>query len=88
LRYDFGVNVSKVTVSIPAETLASLERIRRKLRKTRSAAVTEALIDWLKSRVVPDADRRYAEAYLRQPEDAPATAAIAAAVVAKWDRWE
>ena len=62
--------------------------MRRKLRLTRSAAVNEALVDWLKSHEVPDADRRYAEAYLRQPEEALATKAIAAAAVAKWDRWD
>jgi hypothetical protein len=82
------MNVAKVTVSLPADTLVALERARRRLRKTRSAAVTEALDSWLKGQEVPDVDRRYAEAYLRRPEEASTTKAIATAATARWDRWE
>lgn len=56
--------VAKVAVSIPVETLRSLERVRKKARRARSAAVTEAIERWLA------ADRRYDEGYLRQPEHA------------------
>lgn len=82
------MTAAKVTVSLPAETLNGLERARRRLRKTRSAIVTEALADWLKSQEVPETDRRYAEAYLRQPEETLASEAIASAAVARWDRWK
>jgi metal-responsive CopG/Arc/MetJ family transcriptional regulator len=81
------MNAAKVTVSLPADTLAALERARRRLQKSRSAAVAEALVEWLKIREVSDADRQYTEAYLRQPEDAATTRAVAAAAVAGWDRW-
>ncbi len=81
------MKASKVTVSLPGETLVALERARRRLRKTRSAVVTEALAEWLKSQDVSDADRRYAEAYLRRPERNQTTEAMAAATVGEWDRW-
>jgi hypothetical protein len=68
--------------------LASVERTRRQLRKTRSAVVSEALAQWLSNREVPDADRRYAQGYLRQPEKTAPTEAVAAAAVQDWDRWE
>jgi transcriptional regulator of met regulon len=82
------MKTARVTVSVPTDTLASVERTRRQLRKTRSAVVSEALAQWLSSRNVPDADRRYAEAYLRTPEGAGLAESVAAAAVAEWDRWE
>jgi transcriptional regulator of met regulon len=82
------MKTARVTVSVPAEVLASVERTRRQLRKTRSAVVSEALAQWLGSRDLPDADRRYAEAYLRQPEKAGLAEAVATAAVQEWDRWE
>jgi len=82
------MKVEKVTVSVPAGTLAALQRVQRRLGKTRSALVSEALAEWLRSQAVPDADRRYAEAYLRQPERAVDSEATAAGAVAEWDRWE
>jgi len=42
----------------------------------------------LNGRNVPDADRRYAEAYLRTPEGAGLAESVATAAVAEWDRWE
>jgi hypothetical protein len=82
------MKAARVTVSIPADTLARVERTRRQLRKTRSAVVSEALAQWLTARNVPDADRRYAEAYLRQPEGTGVAEAVATAAVQEWDRWE
>ena len=82
------MKVEKVTVSVPAGTLATLERVQRRLGKTRSALVSEALAEWLRTQDVPDADRRYAEAYLRQPEAAAESEATAAGAVAEWSRWE
>ena len=81
------MKVEKVTVSVPADTLAAVERMRRRLGKTRSALVSEALVGWLRSQDVPDAGRRYAEAYLRKPERAAESETTAAAAVAEWDRW-
>ncbi len=79
---------AKVAVSIPAETLAALERLRRKRGQSRSSAVAEAIEAWLKASDLGEADRRYAEAYLRDPEAVEESAAIAEKVVTGWEPWE
>ena len=87
--YEIGMkNVAKVAVSIPADTLRSLERVRHRLHKTRSAAVTEAIQAWLGGAEVGEEDRRYVEGYLRHPEASAETAAVALAAVEAWEPWE
>ena len=87
--YEFSMkSVAKVAVSLPVDTLKSLERVRVRLRKTRSGAVTEAIERWLQSEEVGDDERRYLEGYLRHPEHAEESAALAGAVVATWEPWE
>ena len=81
-------NVAKVAVSIPLETLKSLERARGRLRKTRSAAITEAIEAWLRGGDLAEEDRRYVEGYLRRPETSGESATIASAAVATWEPWE
>jgi transcriptional regulator of met regulon len=81
-------NVAKVAVSIPIETLRLLETARTRLRKTRSAAVTEAIEHWLRAEQISDGDRRYVEGYLRLPEQAAEAAATAQAATATWEPWE
>jgi hypothetical protein len=87
--YEIGMkNVAKVAVSLPIETMKSLERARIRLRKTRSAAVTEAVEAWLRGDGVGADDRRYVEGYLRHPESGGENAAVAEAVTATWEAWE
>jgi metal-responsive CopG/Arc/MetJ family transcriptional regulator len=81
-------SVAKVAVSLPIETLESLERVRARLRKTRSGAVTEAIERWLQAEEVGADERRYLEGYLRYPERVDAAATVAGAVVATWEPWE
>ena len=80
--------VAKVAVSIPRETLRSIERARARLRKTRSAAVTEAIEKWLRAEEVGEDDRRYVQGYLRRPEKNADLAAVAEAITAGWERWD
>lgn len=80
--------VGKVAVSIPREILEPFERARRRLQKTRSAAVTEAIENWLRSEGVADEDQRYIEGYRRVPERDDETAAIAVTVARNWEPWE
>ena len=80
-------SVAKVAISIPADTLRLLERARIRLRKTRSAAVTEAIERWLAAEEVSEDDRRYVEGYLRHPEPSAEVASVAGAVVRGWGPW-
>jgi hypothetical protein len=87
--YEFSMkSVAKVAVSLPVDTLKSLERVRVRLRKTRSGAVTEAIERWLQSEEVGDDERRYLEGYLRHPERAEDSGALAGAAVATWEPWD
>jgi metal-responsive CopG/Arc/MetJ family transcriptional regulator len=80
--------VAKVAVSLPRRTLALVERARRRSGQSRSAVVAEALEAWLQAVSVGEADRKYAEAYLRDPERVDERAAIAAGAVSTWEPWE
>ena len=81
-------SVAKVAVSLPVDTLRALERVRTKLRKTRSGAVTEAVERWLAAEDAGEDERRYLEGYLRHPERTQEIAATAEAVVTNWDSWK
>lgn len=78
---------AKITISLPAATLRALEQARRKVGASRSAAIAEAIDAWLSSVAPSDADRIYAEGYLRKPENVAATEAVAQAATASWDEW-
>jgi metal-responsive CopG/Arc/MetJ family transcriptional regulator len=82
-------NVAKVAVSLPAKTLRSLDATRKRLGRSRSAIVSQAVEEWLAAQGEPsDEDRRYAQAYLRQPESTAEVAATAAAATSTWEPWE
>ena len=81
-------SVAKVAVSLPVETLKSLERVRTRLRMTRSGAVAEAIERWVQIEEVGDDERCYLEGYSRKPERSDEAAALASATVATWERWE
>jgi len=79
---------TKIVVTVPTETFDAVERVRRRLGKSRSAAVAIALHEWLRGLEAREADRRYIEAYLRQPERMDEVRAIAAQATAHWAPWE
>ena len=81
-------SVAKVAVSIPADTLKSLERLRRKQGRSRSAAVTAAIEHWIQAQELGEADRRYVEGYLRTPERVDDASNTATAVARTWERWK
>jgi hypothetical protein len=89
LWYDSGMKaVAKVAVSIPSDTLRLLERARARLRKTRSAVVTEAIERWLAVEELTERDKRYVEGYLRRPERSDESSVVASSVVQEWEPWE
>ncbi|HEX7843802.1 MAG TPA: hypothetical protein VF469_40285 [Kofleriaceae bacterium] len=78
---------TKIAVTVPTETYAVVERLRRRLGKSRSAVVALALEDWVRSADGAEADRRYVEGYLRTPEAMDEIDAVAAQATAHWDAW-
>jgi len=80
--------MGRIAVTVPRQTLAALEQARRRTRRSRSSLVAEALDAWLGRGTMNAEDRAYVEGYLRVPERADETAAIAAAAVAGWEPWD
>lgn len=78
---------TKIAVTVPTETYAVVERLRRRLGKSRSAVVALALEDWVRSADVAEADRRYVEGYLRTPEAMDEINAVAAQATSHWNTW-
>lgn len=82
---------TKIAVTVPTATYAVVERLRRRLGKSRSAVVALALDEWIRAADISDDDRRYAEAYVRVPESPAALAeirALAAQATSHWQTWE
>jgi len=80
--------VAKVAISLPAETLQAIEEIRQSTGISRSALIAEAIEHWLRARETSPEDQRYIQGYLKTPEPADQTGAVAAAATAKWSEWE
>ena len=66
----------KMAVSLPKEQFRLIEHQRHKLKLSRSAAVREALRQWLKVFEEQEAIRQYIEGYQRHPEKAEGWEAI------------
>lgn len=79
-------HTQKIAVTVPARTLRQVEAARRRLNRSRSSVVTEALETWLAQRSSATSDREYLAGYERFPE--PEEAALAVAIVSSWDAWE
>lgn len=58
----------KVAVSLPKEAFRLVERRRRHLKLSRSAAVARAIAEWLHASEDDQRVRRYVEGYHRHPE--------------------
>ena len=82
-----GLTAVAIAISLPADTLAQLERIRKSSGKTRSALIKEAVEHWLRTRDIGPDEMRYIRGYLRHPEGVDGAAGVAADVVAGWDDW-
>lgn len=74
-------------MTVPTETYKVVERLRRRLGKSRSAVVALALEEWVRGADVADADRRYVEGYARIPEAIDEITAVAAQATSRWDAW-
>ena len=61
-------SVVKVAVTVPSDVFRELEGTRKRRGQTRSAAVQEALRQWLKSHKTATLAREYEAGYRRKPE--------------------
>ncbi len=59
----------KIAVSVPPALFRAVETARKQAGQNRSAAVQEALRQWLKSRAQAELVREYEAGYRRRPED-------------------
>lgn len=82
------MTAGKIAISMPPDVLEALERARATTGRSRSAIVTDAVRQWLRSGAMSQRDQRYVEAYLREPERLDEVAAIAAGATAGWEAWE
>jgi metal-responsive CopG/Arc/MetJ family transcriptional regulator len=72
---------AKIAVSLPDELYRALEGARRRTGKSRSAAVQEAVREWLLREARGELVREYEEGYRRNPESGgEIEAALATAV--------
>ena len=78
---------TKIAVTVPTETYDVVERLRRRLGKSRSAVVALALEEWVRGVDLAEADRRYVEGYLRTPEAVDEIGAVAAQATSYWGSW-
>ncbi len=80
---------ARIAVTVPSRTFAALEEARRKAGLGRSAAVAQAIEDWVAARAdhPRGANARYVEGYLRFPEDLASIAPVAEAAIASFGAW-
>ena len=86
LKWRFGPGLIHKSVAI--SDIEAVEAFRKRTGQSRSAVFNEAVNALLAQHQVDDRDRRYVEAYLRQPARQDEAAAVASAVVATWEPWE
>src|SRR3954462_9747810 len=87
IRYAAPAPFTKIAGTGPTETYAVVERLRRRLGKSRSAVVALALEEWIRALDLAEADRRYVEGYLRTPEAVDPIEAVAAQAPSHWSSW-
>ena len=74
-------SAAKIAVSLPDELYRALESARRRVGKSRSAVVQQAVREWLLREARGELVREYEEGYRRQPESGDEVeAALATAV--------
>ncbi len=64
------IKASKIAISLPAEDLAKIETIRKKMGLQRSVVIHRAIRFWFKSLHDQEMVKKYEEGYKRLPESA------------------
>jgi len=63
------MSAKKIATSVPAEQYAALERVRKRLKLERAAAVQEALAMWIAAREGDPRIAQYVRGYTEHPDD-------------------
>ncbi|MCS6936984.1 MAG: hypothetical protein NZ610_02425 [Candidatus Bipolaricaulota bacterium] len=58
----------KIGVSLPKKKFSAVERMRKKLKKTRSALIAEAIDLWIAAKKEEELVRQYMAGYKKHPE--------------------
>lgn len=69
IGYSSSMYAKKIATSLPARDYNELERLRKRLRLGRSAAVQEAVAMWLAARKGDQRNAEYIRGYLEKPDD-------------------
>jgi len=85
--------VAKVAISMPKDLFRVVEQVRREMKVPRSAAIVEAIREWLKRREEAAKIGQYIEGYQRHPErlspgEAKARMKMAAEAFQRAGEWE
>lgn len=70
---------AKVAISLPPQTLRSLERVRKRLRLNRSEAIQQAVTVWLATKGGDPRITEYIRGYEMHPDDPSEALAMAEA---------
>lgn len=73
------MSAKKIATSVPAAQYAALERLRKRLKLERAAAVQEALAMWIAAREGDPRVAQYVRGYAEHPDDAREARALAEA---------
>ncbi|MEM4721006.1 MAG: hypothetical protein QXT73_02950 [Candidatus Methanomethylicaceae archaeon] len=60
--------IVKIGVSLPKKKFSAVEKMRKKLKKTRSALIAEAISLWIKEKQEEELVRQYVAGYKKHPE--------------------
>ncbi len=80
------MNTVKTAIAIPRQDFAIVERLRKRLHKTRSQIFVEAFRAWVEQRRQSETEERYAEAYRKHPEKTSDTTAMLKALAGTWPK--
>jgi metal-responsive CopG/Arc/MetJ family transcriptional regulator len=78
----------KTAVSLPAETYQKAEKLRKKLGKSRSLMIADALNSLIKAEEIRDKEARDRAAYLKHPETDEEVAEAVAATEEAWREFD
>jgi len=82
------MNTIKTAIAIPKQDFVIVEKLRKKLHKSRSQILVEAFRAWVEKSRIQKLDDRYAEAYRKQPEDVAELNAVLRATSSTWPHEE